>query len=268
MTVLPVQGTSNISYTDFTVALSSVSVTDATGKTAFSQDNLEVPVILDSGTTITYVPDSIINPIMSGVGAVNIDALGGLVVPCNLGPSKATINFGFGGKGGPSIQVPFDEMVLPIQDSQGRSPQFKNGQNICSFGLASGGNGPFLFGDTFLRSAYVVYDLTSNQIGMAQTNFNATSSNVVEISGSSIPGASATATGAAVTQTFQGHPQQTLPVTQSGGSQATSAPSPTFNLGVSGSGKSSAIILGPPRVEAVTLVTGVVCLLSLVLGAQ
>ena len=251
------------------MALSSVSFIDAAGKTPLSQDSLQVPVILDSGTTITYLPESVMNPIMSGVGAVNIEELGGLCVPCYLSSSKATFNFGFGGNGGPTIQVPLDEMVLPIVTYDGSSPQFKNGQDICSFGLASGGDGPFLFGDTFLRSAYVVYDLTSNQIGMAQTNFNATSSNVVEISGSSIPGASATASGAAVTQTFTGHPQETIAATFRGGSQATGGlPSPTFNLGVSAGQKSSAFSPGPPRVEAMTVMTGLICLLSLVFGGS
>ena len=38
-----------------------------------------------------------------------------------------------------------------------------------------------MLGDTFLRSAYVVYDLSNNQISLAQTDFNATKSNVMEI---------------------------------------------------------------------------------------
>ena len=46
-------------------------------------------------------------------------------------------------------------------------------------------------GDTFLRSAYVVYDLTNNEISVAETNFNATSSNIQEIASgtSGVPGA-------------------------------------------------------------------------------
>lgn len=49
-----------------------------------------------------------------------------------------------------------------------------------------------MLGDTFLRNAYVVYDLQNNQISLAQTNFNATDSNVREIvSGANgVPGAS------------------------------------------------------------------------------
>jgi hypothetical protein len=38
-----------------------------------------------------------------------------------------------------------------------------------------------LFGDTFLRSAYVVYDIDNRQIGIAQTIFNVTSSNLIAI---------------------------------------------------------------------------------------
>ena len=46
-----------------------------------------------------------------------------------------------------------------------------------------------MLGDTFLRSAYVVYDLNQNTISLAQTNFNATGDNIMEISNTSIPDA-------------------------------------------------------------------------------
>ncbi|KAL2261552.1 hypothetical protein VTK26DRAFT_3903 [Humicola hyalothermophila] len=46
-----------------------------------------------------------------------------------------------------------------------------------------------LLGDTFLRSAYVVFDLTHYQVGMAQANLNSSTSTVVELSssGTSLP---------------------------------------------------------------------------------
>ena len=270
LVVLPVQKSSNNTYTDFTVALSSVSVLDATGKTAFSQDNLALPVILDSGTTNTYLPDNVVQPIISGVGAVNDPELG-LIVPCSLASSPANFTFGFGGNGGPSISVSLGEFITPIFNDDGPQPRFKNGGDICGFGMDTSGTGPILFGDTFLRSAYVVYDLTNNQIGMAQTNFNATNSNIVEISNSEIPSATATATGVAVTQTYTGHPQVTDANTKSAGAQATKAAhgTPTFNLGASSTGNSgAAFTAGPPRFEAVTVVTGMICLISIVFGSS
>src|SRR6202034_2435317 len=64
------------------------------------------------------------------------------------------------------------------------------------------GQDPILFGDTFLRSAYVVYDLQENSIGLAQTNFNATDSNIQAFpSSGGIPGASTTVSAVTVTQT-------------------------------------------------------------------
>ena len=248
-------------------------MTDAAGKTAFSQNNLALPVILDSGTTATYLPDNVVNPIISGVGAIDDPDLG-LILPCSVSGSAAKFTFAFGGNGGPSIAVPISEFITPISLDGSGPPQFLDGSgDVCEWGLLSSGTGPILFGDTFLRSAYVVYDLENNQIGMAQTNFNATAANVVEISNSEIPSATATATGVAVTQTYTGHPQETLQATKKGGSQATQGHgSPTFNLGGSATGgsgkKGAAVALGAPKVEAVTVVTGFVCLVSLVFGGS
>ena len=272
LTALLVQKSSNDTYRDFTVALSSVAVVDAAGKDAFSQDNLALPVILDSGTTITYLPDNIVNPIISGVGAIDYPELG-LILPCSIRTSPAKFRFTFGGSNGAVIEVPLEEFITDIYDDAGNPLTFHDGAGtVCGFGLESSENGPILFGDTFLRSAYVVYDLNNNVIAMAQTNFNATSSNVVEIS-DDIPNVKATATGVAVTETYTGHPQVTLAATRNGGGQATGHGSPTFNLGASstggsGNGKSAAVPLGPPRVEAMTIVTGMVCLISLVFGGS
>ena len=268
--VLPVQAT-NGSYTDFTVALSSVSVLDCSGAVQYSQTNLALPVILDSGTTDAYLPDNVVNPILSGVGVINDEDYGS-IVPCNLANSPATLSFGFGGTGGQTISVGLGEFVTPIFNEEGVQPTFKDGAGtVCSWGLMSSGTGPILLGDAFLRSAYVVYDLTNNQIGMAQTNFNATSSNVVEISGSSIPDASITATAVMASQTFSGIPQETNAATKTGSTQAT-APhgSPTFNLCVAGANKKkgAAITVGPPRIEVTTVITGLVLLLSLAFGSS
>lgn len=270
LAVLPVQAT-NGSYTDFTVALSSVSVLDCSGAVQFSQTNLALPVILDSGTTDAYLPDSVVNPILGGVGVIN-DNNYGPIVPCDLANSPATLSFGFGG--GLNISVGLGEFVTPIFNEQGVQPTFRDGAGtICSWGLMSSGTGPILFGDAFLRSAYVVYDLTKNQIGMAQTNFNTTDTHVVEISGSSIPGASITASAVVATQTFSGIPQETNAATKTGSTQAT-APhgSPTFNLCISESGKANkkgaAFAVGPPRIEVTTMITGLVVLVSLAFGSS
>ena len=271
LVALPVQA-DNGAYRDFTVVLSSVSVLDCSGAVQFSQTNLALPVILDSGTTDAYLPDNVVNPILAGVGVIN-DREYGSIVPCSLANSPATLSFSFGGNGGQTITVGLGEFVTPIYNEEGVQPEFRDGAGtICSWGLMSSGTGPILFGDAFLRSAYVVYDLDNNQIGMAQTNFNTTDTHVVEISGSSIPGASITASSATASQTFSGIPQETNAATKTGSTRAT-APhgSPTFNLCVSGTGKSkkgAAFAVGPPRLEVTTVVTGFVLLLSFAFGGS
>lgn len=261
----------NGTYRDFTVVLSSVSVLDCSGAVQFSQTNLALPVILDSGTTDAYLPDSVVNPILGGFGVIN-DRNYGSIVPCNLANSPATLSFAFGGNGGQTISVGIGEFITPIFNEEGVQPTFKDGAGtICSWGLMSSGTGPILLGDAFLRSAYVVYDLDNNQVGMAQTNFNTTDTKVVEISGLNIPDATITASAATATQTFSGIPQETNAPTKTGSTQAT-APhgSPTFSL-CTGSGntkKGAAFVVGPPRIEATTVITGLVLLLSLAFGSS
>jgi hypothetical protein len=67
-------------------------------------------------------------------------------------------------------------------------------------GISDAGDSTAVLGDTFLRSAYVVYDIANNEISLAQTDFNATSSNIKEIASGTggVPGA-ATVTGAVTT---------------------------------------------------------------------
>jgi len=86
-----------------------------------------------------------------------------------------------------------DELVIPVTSSNGRQLTFSDGTAACLFGIAPAGSSTPVMGDTFIRSAYLVYDLANNEISIAQTNFNATSTNVVEIGTGStaVPNASA-----------------------------------------------------------------------------
>jgi len=52
---------------------------------------------------------------------------------------------------------------------------------VCILGISPAGDSICVLGDTFLRSAYVVYNLTNNEISLAQINFNAIKLNIMEI---------------------------------------------------------------------------------------
>lgn len=199
-----VQPAAQDEFTSFTVLLTSVEGHSSSGEDALSSSSFPIPVVLDSGTTFSYLPDDLALQVWTEVGAeymvVSNDGTGAPLVPCALANNNGYVAFGFGGTGGPVIKVGMDELVSPIftSDVKFTSGTYK-GESICQFGIQnltvtnSEGTPHFLLGDTFLRSAYVVYDLENNQIGLANTDFNATSSNVVPFpsAGAAIPSASA-----------------------------------------------------------------------------
>jgi hypothetical protein len=74
----------------------------------------------------------------------------------------------------------------------GGAPRYPDGQPACILGVQDEAGRGVILGDTFLRNAYVVYDLVNNRIGLAQSNVNSTSSNVVTFPSVGAPIPSAT----------------------------------------------------------------------------
>lgn len=186
--------------TSFTVAFTSLSATSSTGTDTLTPAGYAEPVILDSGTTLTLLPDPIAALVFAELGATSDQQLGVSLVPCSLANNTGTLNFGFAGPGGPEIKIPMRELVLPLTLKSGSVPFFNDGAQACQLGIQAAGNLPTLFGDTFLRSAYVVYDLDNARIGMAQTNFGAKASepNIVEFPSRGAPIPSATSASASI----------------------------------------------------------------------
>jgi len=155
-------------------------------------------VLLDSGSSLTYLPNAMTSAIYDSVGAQYDSTQGAAFVPCSLRGNTSTLDFTFTA---PTIKVPMDEMVLDLTSATGQPVTFANGVQACLFGVVPAGTGTSVLGDTFLRSAYVVYDLQNNQISIAQTRFNATGSSVQEIgTGTSpVPGATVVASPVAAT---------------------------------------------------------------------
>jgi Eukaryotic aspartyl protease len=233
---LPIQPDSPAGIiTSFTVALDGFKVVDAAGASPFSPSNMATPVIFDSGTTVTYMPDEIANKLYEGVGAVNSNVYG-VVVPCDVGTSNATFEFTFGNAKGPRIVAPIAQFVLPFP-SEFPAPTFHGSGKVgCRWGILASQGRPNLFGDTFLRGAYVVYNLENNEVAIAQANLNSTSSNIVEIAGKKLPNIASTATGTVTS--LNRHVPSMVPHTLFGPLHRTrsaefgaSATAPTFNLG-------------------------------------
>ena len=163
------------------VALTSVEANSPSGQDTLTSEKFPIPVVLDSGTTLSYLPTDLATQLWKEVNAKYAPEFDVAVLPCNARNSKGYFSFGFAGPNGPRINVTMDELVLDL--TAGQPPVFTSGsykgQDVCQFGIQNFTTAPYLLGDTFLRSAYVVYDLVNNEIGIAPTDFNSTESNVV-----------------------------------------------------------------------------------------
>lgn len=213
--ILPTDGT----YAEFVIGLTGIG---QNGKDGSFASNLAVPVLLDSGSSLTYLPDNYAQSIFTAYNAQYNEQQGAATVSCNLQTSTDTIDYSFSDA---TISVALSEIVLV--------GSVNRGVPSCILGIAPAGNSVSVLGDTFLRSAYVVYDLQGNTISLAQTDFNSTGSNIMDITKSGVPGATAVShpvTSAAVGGSTHGRLGSGNTITISGSNAMRTAP-PTIAYG-------------------------------------
>ncbi|KAF7585558.1 hypothetical protein BBP40_010661 [Aspergillus hancockii] len=177
--IVPTQGT----YAYLAVTLTGVSVESSKGSSSYSS-LLPVVVLLDSGTTLTYLPTSLAEDLYKEFDATFLQKVGLAYVDCGLREKSYSVTFSFSGA---TITVSLSELIL-----QAVADEFPKG--TCVFGVVPSGNAKdamYIMGDTFLRSAYVVYDLGNNEVSLANTNFKPGKDNILEIGTgtSAVPGA-------------------------------------------------------------------------------
>ncbi|KAJ5107561.1 hypothetical protein N7456_004236 [Penicillium angulare] len=171
---LPILKTQGV-YAAFYITLSGVSMTNSSGTSNYSSSSsLPAAVLLDSGSSLTYLPDAIVEDIYNELDVSYSSSAGYGYLPCSYAEKDYKFAYSFSGL---TINVDMSELVMDM----GGNEYYSNGDRACAFGIAPAGNTDAVLGDTFLRSAYVVYDLANNEISMANTNFNSTTSHISEI---------------------------------------------------------------------------------------
>lgn len=179
---LPIQ-TVDGSYSEFFIALTGVALASESDSHSYSSGSLPAAVLLDSGSSLTYLPDSLAENIYDDLDIVYESSSGVAYAPCSLADENVNISYTFSS---PTISVGIDELIL-----ESGPLYFKDGTRACVFGIVPAGESTAVLGDTFLRSAYVVYDLANNEISLASTNFNPSENDILEIGSGdeSVPGA-------------------------------------------------------------------------------
>jgi hypothetical protein len=116
---------------------------------------------MDSGYSLTVLGNDVYDQFAAYFGAVR-NSNGVYKVSCDLG--SGSVDFGFGSNPQVIISVPFSEIAVP---------NFMDDTGGCVFGFeAAETNKVISFGDTFLRSAYVLYDYDSYTISLAQSSYD------------------------------------------------------------------------------------------------
>lgn len=163
----------------FEVTLSSISVSKSSGSKEVV--SASYPALLDSGTTLVYMPASMIDRIANLVGAKYSSRIGYYTIDCSTSNVNVTFNFT-----GATIEVPVSNFILYADGSNIASG---SKGSTCMLGLLNSGENAIILGDSFLSAAYVVYDLDNYQVSMAQAKYGDTTSNIEEIGSGSVPSA-------------------------------------------------------------------------------
>lgn len=134
-------------------------------------------VILDSGTSLSYLnPDtwSKFDEVVQNSGLTLGQTSGFTTFPCADG-DKLELELDFDGQ---VIKASGKDLGVPLYLI---SPRTKD-TTSCILGVLPGGpnlDGFNLFGDTFLRNVYAVYDLDHNEVSLAQAVYNKPNNYVV-----------------------------------------------------------------------------------------
>jgi hypothetical protein len=215
-------------YDRLTVNLTTISYND--GKSTKSIDtHLPTRVMLDTGNFDIKLPIEIATAIQKSFGITqqfHLKEYDFALTACSMADSPAVVSFGFGGE---LINVPMSSLVVNPPESILASYGLPPGtlpEGVCLFlingfkdELVESGELVYILGGAFLANAYFVSDEDSQEVGLAQANFNPGPSNILEIvpanggiagisnstsgSGTSKPGATPTPTGGAVPSATQ-----------------------------------------------------------------
>jgi Eukaryotic aspartyl protease len=158
LSTLPINTDSTGIASSFTITLTGLSLSPPSGSQIpiAASSNYPLNVLLDSGSSFMSLPQSIVASLATAMSATFNKQLGGYIVNCNQQFSSGTLNFFFSGL---QILVPYDELIVNPTATNGAAFTI-NGSPVCMLGVIAGSSTDLaVLGDTFLRSAYVVYDL-------------------------------------------------------------------------------------------------------------
>ncbi|SSD61900.1 uncharacterized protein SCODWIG_03661 [Saccharomycodes ludwigii] len=144
------------------------------GKKNSTYSTTKVPALLDSGTTMVYFPEALAEIVADGLGATYSSELGVYLLDCNSVEDSDNLVFDFGGF---LINSPLNNFIFST-----------NSDTLCAFGIIPSDDDYIILGDSFLQTAYVVYDLDNLEISLAEADYSNSEENI-DVIKSSVPSA-------------------------------------------------------------------------------
>ncbi len=163
------------------ITLSSFTVGSYTKNEEVKVAQGEAAALLDTGTTLTYIPSDVLKRLVSAVSA-KYNANIGYYMKCSDGDNYyVTLNFQ-----GVDFRFSLSSFMISLTTSDGSTSSY------CVIGFRSSDDESFTLGDTFLRNVYFAADLENYQIGMAMADFDSNTEDI-DLIESSIPSAKSVA---------------------------------------------------------------------------
>ena len=157
------EGTSRLA-----IEWSGLNVLSSQGGTTYSKVEESRPVVLDTGFTLSTLPDDVFDAVSK---TFDVKKSGNnYYVPCQQPGGHVELLFGGSTQPIPIIvSIPFSELAVPAN----LQPGGDQNQDQCMFGFQpvsawSGSNGMMSFGDTVLRSAYLLVNLDTKMVALSQ----------------------------------------------------------------------------------------------------
>lgn len=144
-----------------TVTVNSLSVVNAANSQSASIGAGAIAALLDTGTTLTYAPDTIVNSFVSFLGLEYSDSIGYYVGACSSANNEY-VRFNFQGL---QLDIPLSNFFISLTTSSGQT------SSQCAFGILSSGSETYMtLGQSFLQSVYMVADLEDMKIALAKSS--------------------------------------------------------------------------------------------------
>lgn len=165
------------------ITLNSVTLVDKSSSTQANVGSGAAAALLDTGTTLTYVPQNVLSAILSNIDAQYSSSTGYYVMKCSAADDLYLV-FNFQGL---DITIDFSSFLVSLVTTTGSSSEY------CMVGLQSSDTATFTLGDSFLRNVYMVADLDNLEIGLAIANHDSNDEDI-EVLSEGIPSAVTPAT--------------------------------------------------------------------------